>query len=103
VVVALEWLLVPLGRGLGPRREVMNPPDPWSPDAWALLLWHVFLVVVYTALGLGVFALAYLAIDKLTAFSFRKELVDDHNVAIGVMLGSVFIGIAIILAAAIRG
>jgi putative membrane protein len=73
---------------------------PWE---WELLLWHITQVIVYVVLGLGLFALAYLVVQKMVPFSIRKEIEEDQNVALGVVLGSVFIGIAIILAAAIRG
>jgi uncharacterized membrane protein YjfL (UPF0719 family) len=38
----------------------------------------------------------------MTPFSLRKEIEEDQNVALGVVLGAVVIGIAIIVAAAIR-
>jgi uncharacterized membrane protein YjfL (UPF0719 family) len=78
------------------------PPQlmPWN---WDVLLWHITQVVIYVVLGLGLFALAYLIVQKVVPFSIRKEIEEDQNIALGVVLGSVFIGIAIILAAAIRG
>lgn len=74
--------------------------EPWN---WDALLWQVLVVSVYVVLGLGLFALAYLVVQKLTPFSIRKEIEEDQNVALGVVLGAVFIGIAIILAGAIHG
>jgi uncharacterized membrane protein YjfL (UPF0719 family) len=70
---------------------------------WNLLLWHVIVVCVYVVLGLALFGVAYLIIDKVTPFSLRKELLDDRNVALAIVLASVFLGIALILAGAIRG
>lgn len=69
---------------------------------WNLFGWHVFQVLVYVLIGLAFFGLAYLIIDKVTPFSLRKELLEDQNTALAVVLASVFIGIAIILSAAIR-
>lgn len=40
---------------------------------------------------------------KISPFSLRKELEDDQNVAIGILVGAVFLGIAVIVAAAIQG
>ena len=74
--------------------------EPWS---WDRLAWDVAIVIIYTALGLALFAAAYLIVDKATPFSLHKELIEDHNTAIGIVLGAVFIGIAIILSSAIRG
>lgn len=73
---------------------------PWN---WDVLLWHITQVVIYVLVGLGLFGLAFLVVQKVVPFSIRKEIEDDQNVALGVVLGSIFISIAIILAAAIRG
>ena len=70
---------------------------------WENLFWHVAQVVVYVILGLGLFGVAYLIIDKATPFSLGKELLEKHNLAVAIVLGAVFLGIAVILAAAIRG
>ena len=59
--------------------------------------------VVFVVLGLLVFALTFLVIVKATPFSVRKELEEDHNVALGVVIASVILGTAIIIAAAIHG
>jgi len=59
--------------------------------------------VVYVVVGLALFGAAYLIIDKVTPFSLRKELLEDRNQALAIVLGSVFLSIALILAAAIRG
>ena len=59
--------------------------------------------VVFTVFGLVVFGLAYTIIVKATPFSIRKELEEDQNVAIAVVIGAVIIGIALIVAAAIQG
>jgi uncharacterized membrane protein YjfL (UPF0719 family) len=75
-------------------------PAPWD---WQTVLWHLSLVVIYVLLGLAFFALAYFLIQKMTPFSLRKEIEEDQNVALGVVLGAVVIGIALIVAAAIRG
>ncbi len=58
---------------------------------------------IFTAFGLIVFAIAYTIIVKATPFSVRKELEEDHNTAIAIVIGSVIIGIALIIAAAIQG
>jgi uncharacterized membrane protein YjfL (UPF0719 family) len=73
--------------------------EPWS---WSVLVWHLTLVVIYTSLGLAFFALTYFIIDKMTPFSFRKELIDNQNMAVAILLGAVFIAIALIVAASIH-
>ena len=71
--------------------------------SWDTLLWNLAQAVIYVVVGLGLFGAAYLIIDKVTPFSLRKELIEDRNQALAIVLGAVFISIALILAAAIRG
>jgi putative membrane protein len=59
--------------------------------------------VVFTLFGLIVFGIAYTIIVKATPFSIRKELEEDHNTALAIVIGSVILGIALIVAAAIQG
>ena len=58
---------------------------------------------VFTVFGLIVFGLAYFIILKAAPFSIRKELEEDHNTALAIVIGAVIIGIALIIAAAIQG
>ena len=58
---------------------------------------------IFTAFGLLVFGLAYMIIVKATPFSIRKELEEDHNTALAIVIGAVIIGISLIIAAAIQG
>ena len=59
--------------------------------------------VVFVILGLIVFALAFVVIAKATPFSVRKEIEEDHNVALAIVIASVILGSALIIAAAIHG
>ncbi|HYP52090.1 MAG TPA: DUF350 domain-containing protein [Pyrinomonadaceae bacterium] len=59
--------------------------------------------LVFTVFGLIAFGVAYVVILKATPFSIRKELEEDHNTALAIVIGSVIIGIALIIAAAIQG
>ena len=58
---------------------------------------------IFTLFGIVVFGIAYLIIVKATPFSIRKELEEDHNTALAIVIGAVIIGIALIIAAAIQG
>lgn len=65
---------------------------------------RVFLsTVVYTLFGVIVFALAFAAMVKLAPFSIRKELEADQNSAVAILMASVILGLAIIIAAAVHG
>jgi len=59
------------------------------------------LSIVYTVLGLIVFAAAFFIFEKITPFSIRKEIEEDQNVALAIMFAAVILGLAIIIAAAI--
>ena len=58
---------------------------------------------VYTLFGLVVFGLAFWVIVKVSPFSIRKELETDQNVALAILIGSVILGLAVIIAAALHG
>ncbi len=59
--------------------------------------------VVFAAVGLVVFAVAWAAIVKLCPFSIRKEIEHDHNTALAIVIAAVIIGIAMVISAAIHG
>jgi uncharacterized membrane protein YjfL (UPF0719 family) len=59
--------------------------------------------IVFVLLGLITFALAFFVITKVTPFSVRKEIEDDQNVALAVVIASIILGSALIIAAAIHG
>ncbi len=65
---------------------------------------RVFLNTVgYTIFGIIIFGLAFTVIVKISPFSIRKELEADHNTAVAILIASVILGLAIIIAAAIHG
>lgn len=59
--------------------------------------------VIYSAIGLVVLTVAIVLMSKLMPLPFWKEIEEDQNTALGVMVGSIVIGISIIIAAAIHG
>ena len=59
--------------------------------------------LLFSTIGLVMFALAFKVITMIAPFSMRKEIEEDQNVAVGVMVGAVMLGLAIIIAAAIHG
>ena len=58
--------------------------------------------VIYSALGIIIFIVALLIMTRIAPFSIRKEIEEDQNIALGILMGSVFIALAIIIQAAIR-
>ncbi|MAP13025.1 MAG: DUF350 domain-containing protein [Gammaproteobacteria bacterium] len=66
-----------------------------------LSLDQILASIVYSVIGIVVFLLAYAILEKLTPFSIRKEIEEDQNTALGIVIGSCFIALAIIISAAI--
>ena len=58
--------------------------------------------IFYSIIGVIIFLLAYVVIEKICPFSVKKEISEDQNVALGIIIGSVIIGLAIIISAAIH-
>lgn len=67
----------------------------------ALTLYNLLISVVYGLLGMALLIIGYYIFELVTPFSTKKELVDDQNVAIGIVVASIIVGMAIIIAAAI--
>ncbi len=63
----------------------------------------VLVSLVYSLLGMAVFAVGFLLIRLVAPFSIRKEIEDDQNVALAIVIGCVLLGLSIIIAAAIHG
>ncbi|HYI13428.1 MAG TPA: DUF350 domain-containing protein [Thermoanaerobaculia bacterium] len=65
---------------------------------------RVFLnTVAYTIFGLIVFAVAFWAMIKISPFSISKEIEHDHNTALAILMASVILGLAIIIASVLHG
>ena len=58
---------------------------------------------VFAVIGLAVFAIAFWLIVKIAPFSVKKEIEEDQNTALAVIMAGVLIGISLIIAAAVSG
>lgn len=58
---------------------------------------------IYSLVGLLMFGLFWMLIVWLTPFSIRKEIEEDQNTSLGIILGAVIIGISMIISAAVSG
>lgn len=58
--------------------------------------------MVFSIFGLIMLGIGLYAFDKLTPFKMWKELCDEHNTALAIVVGSCAIGISIIIASAIH-
>ncbi|MGK2857488.1 MAG: DUF350 domain-containing protein [Thermoanaerobaculia bacterium] len=57
----------------------------------------------YTFFGIVIFFITFQVIAKSLPFSLRKEIEEDHNNAVAIIIAAVIIGLAIIIAAAVHG
>ncbi len=64
---------------------------------------HVPSTLVYSLIGLLVFGVAFWLIVKIAPFSIRKEIEEDQNTSLAILIGSVMIALAIILGSSISG
>lgn len=71
------------------------------PEQIVLELWHLLPTMIYFVVGVVLFGGTILLMEKLTPFSIRKEIEDEHNVAMAIIMGATLVGLSIILAAAI--
>lgn len=67
------------------------------PELYANLL----AAVIYAVLGIAIFVLAFLLLDRMTPASLWKEIIDEHNTALAIMAAGLSIGMSIVIAAAI--
>ncbi len=72
------------------------------PDYIVKELWQLVPTAVYFVVGLVLFGFSILLMEKLAPFSIRKEIEEDQNTSLGILMGSVLIGLAIIMAAAMK-
>jgi uncharacterized membrane protein YjfL (UPF0719 family) len=58
--------------------------------------------IIYSILGVVIFCVGFVIIDKLTPYHLWKELTEDNNVALAIVVGFGILGICTIIAAAIH-
>ena len=67
-------------------------------------LGHTLLVeALYAIVGILIFGVAFWIMDAVTPFSIRKEIEEDQNTALAILMGAVILGIAMIISAAVHG
>ncbi|MBS1768607.1 MAG: DUF350 domain-containing protein [Acidobacteria bacterium] len=59
--------------------------------------------VIFVLLGLIVFAIAFGIVVLVSPFSVKKEIEEDQNVSLAIIIGAIIIGVAMIISAAIQG
>ena len=59
--------------------------------------------IVFALIGVLVFWISFIIIDKLTPYNLWEEIVEKQNRALGMVVAAMCLGISIIVAAAIHG
>jgi putative membrane protein len=58
--------------------------------------------LVWAVLGFAIFGLSWLFFEKVTPYSLWKEIIDEHNTALAIVVGALAIALAMIVSSAIR-
>ena len=58
---------------------------------------------VFAGIGLAVFGIAFWIMTKLAPVSVKKEIEEDQNTALAIIMAGVIIGVALIISSAIQG
>ncbi len=58
--------------------------------------------LLYAFVGLVIFGVAFVVVDRLTPYHLWKEIIDEKNTALAIIVGAMAVGISIIVASAIR-
>ena len=69
---------------------------------WQQTLQQILASACFGIFGIVLFGVAFKIIVKLSPFSIRKEIEQDQNVALAIVIGALLLGLAIIVAAAIH-
>jgi putative membrane protein len=59
--------------------------------------------VMFALIGVAIFVVCFVIIDKLTPYDLWGEIVEKKNVALAIVVGSMCIAIGLIVAAAVHG
>ena len=58
--------------------------------------------LVFALLGIVIFVATFVVVDKMTPYHLWREIVENKNLALAVLLGAMSIGLFIIIAAAVH-
>jgi putative membrane protein len=63
----------------------------------------IFSSIIFALIGVLIFWICFIIIDKLTPYQLWLEIVEKQNMALGMVVAAMCLGISIIVAAAIHG
>jgi uncharacterized membrane protein YjfL (UPF0719 family) len=70
---------------------------------WNDLGEHLVAAAIFGAVGIVLFLVALWVLRKTLPFSVEKEIAQDQNVALGIVMGAMLLGLAVIIAVSIAG
>ncbi len=59
--------------------------------------------VVYSVIGAVILCIAMWVTARIIPFSVKKEIEEDQNTALGIILAAIILGLSLIISAAIQG
>ena len=62
----------------------------------------IFGSILFAVIGVVIFWLSFVIIDKITPYNLWQEIVEKQNMALGMVVAAMSLGICIIVAAAIH-
>ncbi|MEZ6013703.1 MAG: DUF350 domain-containing protein [Planctomycetota bacterium] len=60
-------------------------------------------IIVIGAVAIGMLVISLRVMEKVLPFSVKHELEEDHNVAAAIVMGSIILGVSIVIAAVAKG
>jgi uncharacterized membrane protein YjfL (UPF0719 family) len=58
--------------------------------------------LLYSFLGIVIFVVAFFVMDNFTPYNLWKEIVEEKNMALAILIGAMSIGMCVIIAAAVH-
>jgi uncharacterized membrane protein YjfL (UPF0719 family) len=74
-----------------------------APTRLSQLGGQLLAVIIFSLVGVVVFVGCLYLIERLTPFSIHREIIDEHNTSVGIVVGSIIIGMSMIIASAVMG
>jgi putative membrane protein len=57
---------------------------------------------IYAILGIVIFIVCFYILDKMTPYHLWREITEDKNIALAILIGAISLGMCIIIAAAVH-
>ncbi|HLJ89649.1 MAG TPA: DUF350 domain-containing protein [Candidatus Angelobacter sp.] len=66
------------------------------------ILHNMIAALLFSLIGIAIFVISFFIMDKMTPYHLWKEIVQEHNTALAILVGAMSIGICLIIAAAMH-